>query len=136
PGSSHVIPALITKFFTAKQNNEDKVIVWGDGSASREFLYVEDAAEAIILSANLYNNSEPVNIGVGREISIKKLVETVKELIDYRGKIVWDKTKPNGQPRRCLDVRKAKEYFGFEAQTDFEEGLKKTIEWYKKIINN
>jgi len=136
PSSSHVIPALIKKFCEAKKNNDKQVVVWGDGSASREFLYVDDAAEAVILASNIYNGAEPVNIGVGREISIKKLVETIKELTGFSGKIVWDKTKPNGQPRRCLDVKKAKEYFGFEAKTDFEEGLKKTIEWFENNYKN
>lgn len=131
PKSSHVIPALIKKFFDAKQNGEKKVVVWGTGKATREFLYVEDAARAIVLAAEKYNKSDPVNIGAGFEISIKELVEKIAKIMDYKGKIAWDKTKPDGQPRRCLDVSKAKKYFGFIATTKFDEGLKKTVEWYR-----
>jgi len=130
PKSSHVIPALIKKFFDAKQKGEKNVVVWGTGKATREFLYVEDAAKAIVLAAEKYNKSEPVNIGAGFEIAIKDLVEKLVKLMDFKGKIVWDKTKPNGQPRRCLDVSKAKKEFGFTAKTRFEQGLKETVEWY------
>lgn len=131
--SSHVIPALIRKFIEAKIKNENEVIVWGSGEVSREFLYVEDAAEAIVLATDRYDGIEPVNIGAGFEIKIKDLVDVIKELTGFQGNIVWDKSKPDGQPRRCLDTSKAKKYFGFVAQTSFKEGLKKTIEWY---LNN
>ncbi|MCW3998727.1 MAG: GDP-L-fucose synthase [Candidatus Bathyarchaeota archaeon] len=130
PDSSHVIPALIKKFVDAKVNDEKKVIVWGTGNASREFLYVEDAAEGIISAAEKYDKPEPVNIGAGREITIKSLVDLVVELTGFKGQVIWDASKPDGQPRRCLDVTRAKSEFGFEAKTDFVEGLKKTIEWY------
>ncbi len=130
--SSHVIPALIRKCVTAIENDEKEIVCWGDGSATREFLYVEDCAEGILLATEKYNKPEPVNLGAGFEISIKNLVELIAELTGFDGKIVWDKTKPNGQPRRCLDVSKAKEEFGFEAKTNFREGLKKTIKWYLK----
>ena len=129
--SSHVIPALIRKFTEAVQNNKTEVVVWGTGKASREFLYVEDAARAISLAMEKYNKPEPVNIGAGFEIKIKDLVELIAELTGFKGEIVWDTSKPDGQPRRCLDVSRAKEEFGFEAKVDFREGLKKTIEWYK-----
>ena len=128
--SSHVIPALIRKFTGAVENNKKEVEVWGTGKASREFLYVEDAAEAILLATERYNKPEPVNIGAGFEIKIKDLVELIAELTGFDGKIEWDTTKPDGQPRRCLDVSKAKEDFGFKAKTDFREGLKKTIKWH------
>jgi len=131
PESSHVIPALIKKVYDAKKNNLDTVEVWGTGKASREFLYVEDAAEAIVLATEIYDGDEPSNIGAGFEITIKELIELIVKLMDYKGEIVWDDTKPDGQPRRCLDVSRAKEYFDFEAKVKFEEGLKKTIEWYK-----
>ena len=130
PKSSHVIPALIKKFYEAKINNLDEVIVWGTGNATREFLYVEDCAEAIVLATEKYNKPEPVNIGAGFEISIKDLANKIKDIIGFNGKIVWDKTKPDGQPRRCLDTTRAEKEFGFKAKTNFEEGLKKTIEWY------
>lgn len=129
--SSHVIPALIRKFIDAVENNKKEVEVWGTGKASREFLYVEDAAEAILLATERYNKPEPVNLGAGFEIKIKDLVELIAELTGYNGKIVWDTTKPDGQPRRCLDVSREKEEFGFEAKVDFREGLKKAIKWYK-----
>ena len=130
PKSSHVIPALIKKFYEAKINNLDEVIVWGTGNATREFLYVEDCAEAIVLATEKYNKPEPVNIGAGFEISIKDLANKIKDIIGFNGKIVWDKTKPDGQPRRCLDTTRAEKEFGFKAKTNFEEGLKKTIGWY------
>jgi GDP-L-fucose synthase len=130
PRSSHVIPALIRKIFAARQNNDNAVEVWGDGSASREFLYVDDAAEAIGLATERYEGSEPVNIGAGREITIKDLVTTISDLIGFKGQIRWDTTKPNGQPRRSLDVSRAESAFGFVARTDFETGLRRTIEWW------
>ncbi len=131
PKSSHVIPALIRRIYEAKQKNKKEIIVWGDGSPTREFLYVEDAARAIYLAGEKYDKSEPVNIGAGFEISIKELVETIAELMDYKGELVWDTSKPNGQPRRSLDTSKAYKEFGFKAQTSFKQGLKKTIEWYQ-----
>lgn len=133
PKSSHVIPALIKKFVDAKENGESEVVVWGTGKASREFLYVEDAARAIAKATEKYNKEDPVNLGAGFEITIKDLVEKIKKLTGYEGKVVWDKTKPDGQPRRMLDVEKAKKEFGFTAKTSFDEGLKNTINWY---INN
>lgn len=129
--SSHVIPALIRKFTDAIENNKKEVEVWGTGNASREFLYVEDAAEGIILATEKYNKPEPVNLGAGFEISIKELVELIAELTGFEEEIRWDTTKPDGQPRRCLDVSRAKEEFGFRARTNFREGLKKTIAWYE-----
>jgi GDP-L-fucose synthase len=130
--SSHVIAALIKKVFDAKLVGENEIVVWGTGRASREFLYVEDAAEGIILAAEGYNKPDPVNLGAGREITIKELVNLIVELANYKGKIIWDHSKPDGQPRRCLDTSKAKEEFGFKAKTDFSKGLKKTISWYKE----
>ncbi len=130
--SSHVIPALIKKCVEAKEAGADSIEVWGTGKATREFFYVEDAAEAIALAAERYDGTEPVNLGAGFEISIKDLVELIAKLTGFEGKIVWDSSKPDGQPRRCLDTSRAKEYFGFQAHTNFEEGLKKTIEWYKE----
>jgi len=127
---SHVIPALIKKMYLAKVNGDDKVEVWGTGKATREFLYVEDAARAIILATEKYNKPDPVNIGAGFEIPIKDLANKIKEQIGYKGELKWDTSKPDGQPRRCLDVSKAKKEFGFEAKTKFDEGLKNTIDWY------
>ncbi len=132
PESSHVIPALIKKCFDAQEAGEDRITAWGDGSPTREFLYVEDAARGIVMAAEKYNDPDPVNLGSSHEISIKDLVELIAELTGFEGKIVWDTSKPNGQPRRKLDVSRAKERFGFESQTDFREGLKRTIEWYRK----
>ncbi len=131
PESSHVIPALIKKCVEAVAKGEKEVVIWGDGSPTREFIYVEDAAEGIVLAAEKYNDSEPVNIGSGYEISIRDLSELIARLTGFEGKLVWDTTKPNGQPRRGLDVSRAKESFGFEAKMSFEEGLRKTIDWYK-----
>jgi GDP-L-fucose synthase len=131
PASSHVIPALIRKFVDAKRNGDKKVVVWGTGKASREFFYVEDAADAIIKATEKYNKPDPVNLGAGFEIKIKDLTNLIIKLTDFKGKIVWDKTKPDGQPRRMLDVSRAKKMFGFKAKTDFERGLSETIEWYK-----
>lgn len=130
PKSSHVIPALIKKCVDAKLANEGTVIVWGTGKPTREFLYVDDAAEGIVLAAERYNKSEPVNIGAGFEISVRELVELIVELTGYTGKIVWDASQPDGQPRRMLDTGRAFCEFGFRAQTGFREGLQKTIDWY------
>ncbi len=127
PSSSHVIPALIKKFVDAKRNAVNQVVIWGTGQASREFLYVEDAARAIVLAARKLNVLQPVNIGAGFEITIKKLVRMIKAIVGYRGQIVWDTSKPDGQPRRMLDISKARELFGFQAKVDFHTGLKKTI---------
>ena len=131
PSSSHVIPALIKKCFDAIKQKEQSIIVWGDGSPTREFLYVEDAADAILLATELYNGVEPVNLGTGSEISIKEIATKISGLTGFNGKIEWDTSKPNGQPRRCLDTTKAKSLFSFIAKTSLEDGLKKTIEWYK-----
>lgn len=129
--TSHVIPALIKKCFEANESGKDYIEVWGTGSPTREFLYVEDCAEAIVLAAEKYNKSEPVNIGAGFEISIKDLVVIICRLTGFKGKIVWDGSKPDGQPRRSLDVNRAAKEFGFKARTNFEEGLQNTIEWYQ-----
>lgn len=130
--TSHVIPALIRKCLEAQQRGADKIILWGDGTPTREFLYVADAAEGILLSAERYNDSEPVNLGSAQEISIKDLAELIARLTGFEGKLVWDPSKPNGQPRRALDVSRAEENFGFRAQMPFEEGLRRTIEWYRQ----
>jgi GDP-L-fucose synthase len=138
PSSSHVIPALIKKFYEAKINNLDEVSVWGTGKATREFFYVEDCAEAIVMATEKYNKPDPVNIGAGFEISIKDLAEIIKNIIGFKGRIVWDATKPDGQPRRCLDTSRAEREFGFKAKTDFKEGLERTIKWFKnqsEILN-
>jgi GDP-L-fucose synthase len=132
PRSSHVIPALIKKCFDAMDTNSDTLEVWGTGSATREFFYVEDAAAAISLAADSYEKSDPVNIGAGFEISIKDLTELIARLSGFSGTITWDKTKPDGQPRRLLDTSKSLNEFGFKATTDLTTGLQKTIEWYKK----
>jgi len=148
--TSHVIPALIRKFIEAKEATTDRrqrtaenravsgrssaVVVWGTGKPTREFLYVEDAAEGILLATERYNESEPVNLGSGMEISIKDLVHLIARLTGFEGEIVWDTSKPDGQPRRCLDTSKAERLFGFKAKTPFEEGLRKTIEWYKSTL--
>ncbi len=130
--TSHVIPAIIRKFVTARDRGEKKVVAWGTGKASREFLYVEDAARGIVLASEKYNKSDPVNLGSGMEITIKDLVYLIKELVVFEGEVEWDTSKPDGQPRRCLDTSKAKKEFGFEAKVDFREGLKRTIDWYEK----
>jgi len=142
PKTSHVIPALIKKCIDAVKEGKNEIVVWGTGNATREFLYVKDAAEAIILAAEKYNKSEPVNIGAGfsaqggsasgGEISIKDLVNLITKLTGFKGRVVWDASKPDGQPRRCLNVAKAYKEFGFRALTSFEFGLRKTIEWYKE----
>jgi len=134
PESSHVIPALIKKFIDAKRNDDATVEVWGTGAASREFLYVEDAAKGIILSAEKYNKPDPVNLGSGMEITIRDLAHLIANLTGFEGDLLWDTTKPDGQPRRCLDVSRARDEFGFVAQTPFEEGLKNTIEWYARSV--
>ncbi|OQA02682.1 MAG: GDP-L-fucose synthase [Planctomycetes bacterium ADurb.Bin401] len=131
PDSSHVIPALIKKCVDAINKGDKFIECWGTGKASREFIYVEDAAEGILLAAERYNDSEPVNIGAGFEITIKDLVEKIAKLTGFTGEIRWDASKPDGQPRRCLNTSRAKKLFGFEAKTDFEDGLKAAIEWYK-----
>ena len=132
PASSHVIPALIRKCVEAREAGLDEIEVWGDGSPTREFLYVEDAAEGILLASEKYDDSEPVNLGSGYEISIKDLVEMIARKTGFKGKLTWDTTKPNGQPRRMLDTSRAFERFGFRAKMPFEEGLQKTIDWYIK----
>ncbi|NMC46532.1 MAG: GDP-L-fucose synthase [Chloroflexi bacterium] len=132
PASSHVIPALIRKCVQAVDEGRQEIEVWGDGSPTREFLYVEDAAEGILLATEKYNDSEPVNLGSGFEISIKDLVELIAGHTGYQGTFKWDTSKPNGQPRRCLDTSRAKKFFGFEAQMTFDEGLKRTIDWYQE----
>jgi GDP-L-fucose synthase len=131
PSTSHVIPALIKKCVEAADKNAAEVEVWGTGSASREFLYVDDCAEAIVLATERYDGVEPVNIGAGREIKVKDLVERIAALTGFQGRIHWDTSKPDGQPRRCLDVSRAAEAFGFRAATSLEEGLKRTVDWYR-----
>lgn len=130
---SHVIPALIKKFVEAKEQGSPRVEVWGTGSATREFLYVEDAAEGIVLGSECYDGADPVNLGSGREVPIEELAHLIKELTSYTGEISWDPSKPDGQPRRLVDTTRAKELFGFEAQTSLEDGLRATIQWY---LNN
>jgi len=130
PKSSHVIPALIKKFHDAKINNQSEVIVWGTGKATREFLYVEDCAEAVVLATEKYDKQDPVNIGAGFEISIKDLAEKIRQIIGFKGKVIWDTSKPDGQPRRCLDTSKAYDEFGFKIRVKFDEGLKNAIDWY------
>jgi len=132
--SSHVIPALIKKCITARNANAPSIVCWGTGLATREFLYVTDAADAIVAATEKYDQSDPVNIGANREITIKDLVEKIADLCRFKGDIIWDATLPDGQPRRCLDTRKAKESFGFEAKVPFDEGLINTIAWYEETI--
>ena len=136
PQSSHVIPALIKKCFDALKNSEKEIEVWGTGNATREFLYVEDAAEAILLASEFYNNSDPVNLGVGFEISIADLTKLIAKHAGFMGAIRWNTSKPDGQPRRMLDTQKAKQKFGFEAKTSLEEGIAKTVAWYKEYIED
>ncbi len=128
--SSHVIPAMIRKFVEARARGENRVVLWGDGSPTREFLHVRDAARGIVLAAERYDGAEPVNLGSGREVRIVELATLLKEMTGYDGAIVWDADKPNGQPRRCLDTRRAAEWFGFRAEVPLEEGLRETVEWY------
>ena len=132
PKTAHVIPALIKKCFDCIKEGKKEIIIWGTGKPTREFLYVEDAARAIVLATEKYNKPEPVNIGAGFEISIKDLVNLIIKFTGFKGKIKWDTSKPDGQPRRRLDISKAKKEFGFVAKMDFKEGLKKTIQWYRK----
>lgn len=131
PRSSHVIPALIRKVHEAQLAGDRQIFVWGDGSPTREFLYSEDAARGIVMGAQFYNDEDPVNLGTNREISIKALITLICQLMDFQGEIVWETHQPNGQPRRCLDTSRAKERFGFTANISFEEGLKRTIDWYR-----
>ena len=132
PKSSHVIPALIRKVHEAQLRGDKKLPVWGDGSPSREFLYSTDAARGIVMATQLYNESEPINLGTNYEVKIRDLVQLICDLMDFQGEIVWETNQPNGQPRRCLDTQKAKEKFGFVAQVDLKQGLKNTIEWYRQ----
>ena len=129
--TSHVIPALIRKMIEAEESGRSQVVLWGDGSPTREFLYARDAARGIVLGAERYNSSQPVNLGAGMEMSIRDLADLIAELTGFSGEIVWDTSKPNGQPRRGLDVEKARRRFGFEAEVPFKEGLRRTIEWYR-----
>ncbi len=129
--SSHVIPALIRRFIEARDNNEKEIVCWGDGSASREFLYVDDVADAIILATKNYDGDAPVNIGSGMEISIRDLAEMIARMTEFKGEIRWDTSRPNGQPRRCLDTSRARDQFGFTAKVKFEEGIRRTIDWYQ-----
>ncbi len=132
PKSSHVIPALVRKVHEAQQRGDKQLPVWGDGSPSREFLYVDDAALGIVMATQHYDGPEPVNLGTNYEITIRNLVELICELMEFKGEIVWETDKPNGQPRRCLDTERAKQAFGFTAQVEFKQGLKNTIEWYRQ----
>lgn len=132
PKSSHVIPALIKKCVDAVKNDEKSITVWGTGKPTREFLYVDDAARGIVLATERYNKSEPVNLGAGFEISIKDLVALITEMTGFKGKIIWDTSQPDGQPRRCLDTQRACQEFGFQSRTQFPEGLRKTIQWYRQ----
>ena len=133
--ASHVIPALIRKCLEAAERGDDEIVAWGDGSPTREFLYVEDAAEGIVLAAERYNDSEPVNLGSGFEISIRDLLTTIARHTGFTGRIVWDTSKPNGQPRRALNIERAFERFGFRATTDFDEGLRQTVTWYRRTLH-
>jgi len=131
--TSHVIPAMIRKFIEARERGEQQVVLWGDGSPTREFLYVEDAAKAVVIAAERYDSAEPVNLGRGEEIAIRDLARLIAERTGFRGEIVWDATKPNGQPRRMLDVSRAEREFGFRATTSFEAGMARTIAWYESV---
>jgi GDP-L-fucose synthase len=135
PLSSHVIPALIRKVYEAQQRNEAQIFVWGDGTPTREFIYADDAARGIVMGTQFYDESDPVNLGTGYEISIRDLIELICELMEYKGEIVWQTDKPNGQPRRCLDIKRAKAKFGFTAQMNFREGLGHTIAWYRQYAD-
>jgi GDP-L-fucose synthase len=130
--SSHVIPAMIRKFVSARERGDKEVVLWGDGSATREFLYVEDAADGIMLAAERYDSSEPVNLGSGHEMAIRDLAQIIARACRFEGKFVWDTSKPNGQPRRQLDVTRARERFGFEARTPFDRGVATTVSWYEE----
>jgi len=130
--SSHVIPALIRKCLEATERGDATITLWGDGSPTREFLYVEDAAEALVLATERYDGAEPVNVGSGEEWSIADLATVIAAVVGYRGRVVWDTTKPNGQPRRCLDVRRAEKFFGFKSAVDLREGIERTVAWYRQ----
>jgi GDP-L-fucose synthase len=129
--TSHVIPAMIRKFVEAQREGRSRVVLWGDGSPTREFLYVEDCARALLLAAERYDGPEPVNVGAGFEISMRDLAQKIRTLTGYAGEVVWDESRPNGQPRRSLDVNRARQAFGFEAATPFDEGLRRTVEWFR-----
>ena len=131
--TSHVIPAVIRKCVEAVERRAAEIVCWGDGSPTREFLYVDDAAEGIVLAAERYDGPAPVNLGAGREISIKDLVHTIVDLTGFKGAVVWDTTRPNGQPRRCVDTSRAERLFGFRARTPFDEGLRRTVAWYRTV---
>ena len=133
PGTSHVIPALIKKCLDAADSGASQVVLWGTGKPTREFLYVDDAAEAVLLAAERYNGADPINVGYGSEISVRDLALLIANLTGFRGSIVWDTTKPDGQPRRSLDVTRAERLFGFRAQVSFQDGLRRTIDWYKTV---
>jgi GDP-L-fucose synthase len=130
--TGHVIPALIRKFAEAMERGEKQVVLWGDGSPTREFLYAQDAAEGLLLAAERYDGPEPFNLGSGQEIRIRDLAQLIARLSGFEGEIIWDTSKPNGQPRRSLDTRRAEQYFGFRAHMPLEEGLRQTIDWYKR----
>jgi len=130
--SSHVIPALIRKAIEAREAGLKRMVCWGDGSPTREFLYAADCAEALILASEHYDGSEPVNVGSGQEISIRELVALINDVVGYKGEVVWDTTRPNGQPRRKLDTSRAAEHFGFRSKTSLQEGLRETVAWYLK----
>ena len=136
PSSSHVIPALILKIFLAKRNKMSEVTVWGDGTPTRDFIFAQDAAKGIVLAAEKYEDTIPLNLSSSEEISIKELVETISNLLDYNGKTVWDETKPNGQPRRCVSYERAKKIIGFEPETKIQEGIKLTVDWFLKNSHN
>jgi GDP-L-fucose synthase len=133
PRTSHVIPALIRKCVEAKEQGLDEIEVWGDGTPTREFLFVEDAAEGIVLAGERYNGEQPVNLGTGVEISIADVVAHIVGQVGFRGRVVWNPSQPNGQPRRCLDVSKAEQLFGFRARVPFDEGLRRTVDWYLRV---
>jgi len=133
--TSHIIPAIVRKCVEAKERGDTEIVAWGTGSASREFLYVEDCAEGLVGAMERYDAPEPMNLGNGREVTIRHAIETIARLVGFPGRITWDATKPDGQPRRCLDVSRAKREIGFEARTSFEEGLRKTIEWFLEHRN-
>ena len=135
PASSHAIPAIIKKCVDAIRNRDNEVVLWGTGTPTREFIYVDDAADGILLATDKYNDSEPVNLGSGREISIRDLAQLIARMCGYGGKLVWDTSKPDGQPRRCLDISRAEKFFGFSARQQFEDGLQRTIDWYKHTLS-
>jgi GDP-L-fucose synthase len=135
PTNAHVIPDLIRKMVDAQEGGEREIVLWGDGTPTREFLYVEDCAEAVWLASQRYDGADPVNVGTGAEISIRELAELVAELTGFEGEIVWDTTKPNGQPRRSLDTTRAEQLFGFRARTPLREGLERTIGWYRANVS-